>query len=297
MVGRLSPAFRACSAGGAPTVVVNLEDLQFISVSALAVLTSSLLRLVREGAQLSIHPPRLDDCHQYLTRVSFYDRLQAPVPYPWTRRDSTGRFLELVEADSEENCHRVAGALAEILTTQGDLDPQAYRGILTTLSEIIENVFHHAGPAVNPIASAQSYPRINLVELAIADTGMGFEASLARNPRLRGRFASAAGAIQLALQRKITGTPARNSGEGLFFAAELTRANGGDLRIYSGSGLVTVGREEGAESGVPHWQGAVVALRLRTDMQLDLTPIYNRYAPDSGDYELLPEDDDESLSF
>lgn len=296
IVGLLSPAFQACSENRAPTVTVNLKRLDFVSASALAVLTSSLLRTVRDGAQLSINPPRDDDCQMYLTRVNFYDRLKVSVPYPWTQRDPTGRFLELVEADSEENCHKVARALAEIFSTQGALDLEAYFGILTTLSEIIENVFHHAGGGVRPIAAAQSYPNRNRVEFAIADTGVGFESSLGRNPHWKSQFASAPEAIRLALRRRVTGTPDRNSGEGLFFAAELCRANGGDMRIYSGSGLVTVGQQETAMSA-PEWRGAVVAFSLRTNGQLDLTPIYERYAPASGDFELLPEDDDEAIPF
>ena len=81
------------------------------------------------------------------------------------------------------------------------------------------------------------------MEIGIVDCGRGFEASLWRNPVYReeirkrqrdeGREITATEAVDLALGHRVTGTPERNSGVGLFFTKKLVQQNQGRMNIQA----------------------------------------------------------------
>jgi hypothetical protein len=83
-------------------------------------------------------------------------------------------------------------------------------------------------------------------------------------------------AIETALQPRVTATPERNSGIGLFVTKLLLRENDGSLLVRSGAGRVVGGVGECAESAEVHFPGTVVAMRARTDRPLDIGKVYRR---------------------
>lgn len=294
IVRQFAPAAEAARSSRGVVVEVHLEQLCFASPSPLAVLATAIRALVHLEADVEIYRPSNGDCHEYLQRFDFYSRLGVEFPYRWRRHSSAGRFLELAEVDGEDKSHSAAKELTEIVRQRATgLAEGADRSVFTVLVEVLDNVFHHAASAVPPIVCAQSY-RDGRIEMAITDSGVGFAGSLRRNPAHRLKLYSDAAAIELGIQRGVTANPhGGNSGEGLFFARELVRDNGGAMVIHSGTGRLSVrGSIQGA-SACDHWQGAIVALNLRTDRPLDLTMVYNRYAPPEDEFDLFPEDTDE----
>lgn len=291
VVGLFAPVAFAGRQGSGVPVEVDLSRLCFASPAPPAVLATGIRFLVQSGADLVLRRPSDEDCHEYLIRFDFYSRLGIDLPYQWTRRDPTGRFLALAEVDAEDRCHEAAKALTEIVCRQAPgLDEAGERSVFIALVEVLDNVFHHARSEVAPIVCAQFY-RDGRIEMAITDSGIGFAESLRRNPAHRLKIYSDAAAIELGIQRGVTANPhGGNSGEGLFFARELVRDNSGAMVIHSGTGRLSIRGSIQGISVADSWQGAIVALSLRTDRPLDPTMVYNRYAPLEDEYDLFPEE-------
>ena len=53
-----------------------------------------------------------------------------------------------------------------------------------SLSEVVNNVFHHAELPTHGVICAQYYPNRHCVELAVVDSGRGISESLRGNPEL-----------------------------------------------------------------------------------------------------------------
>lgn len=107
----------------------------------------------------------------------------------------------------------------------------------------------------------------------MVDLGIGIRASLIRNQAYRDVDTDVE-AIEAALEPRVTSTPERNAGIGLFVTKLLLSANGGEMLVRSGTGAVYRGSEDRAESRATRLPGTVVALRARTDRPLDINAVY-----------------------
>jgi anti-anti-sigma regulatory factor len=161
LVRRLRPVIEACDAQDEIEICLDMSGLSFITPTPLATLMAAVLHMRRSQGVIAsqVLRPRTQDLDMYLTRMGFYELLEVPVRYPWRKRDPSGRFVELIEVDSIETCEQVVGELMAILEAQGYMRQEASNAIWFALTELIENVFHHAASHVNAIVCAQTYQR------------------------------------------------------------------------------------------------------------------------------------------
>lgn len=97
----------------------------------------------------------------------------------------------------------------------------------------------HSGAVETGFGQAQFFPATRRIQVAFADAGVGFTASLQRNLELAGRIGSDAEALQLALARRVSGTEGRrNMGMGLEILRTFSDRLDGDLWIASGEALL-----------------------------------------------------------
>ncbi len=150
------------------------------------------------------------------------------------------------------------------------LDPPVSPSILRMARFVFEelgaNVVQHSGCPETGYGFARVVPERRVLELAFADAGVGFRASLQRNPELQGRVADDADALQLALSPRMTGTtaPRTNMGIGLKTLTDFSDLLGGDLWLASGSAMLhrrtTAGQRTNVIRSVPSWQGSWIRL-------------------------------------
>lgn len=296
MVSEISPAFEACSRQSRCEVTFDMTDLSWITPTGLATLAASILFFVRNTRVdgVLLRRPSNPNVDSYLSRMDFYDLFDLGIATQWSRRKADGRFREVVEVSSEAIGSNVIDELIEILKEQVSIPRDTIDGLRYALSELIDNVFHHAQSPVHAIVCAQTYPKKGEVELAIVDCGRGFRISLADNPILAGRFTSAMEAIQLATHRRVTGRPEHNTGEGLFFAKQWVLQNNGRMIVYSENGLLRI--QDGNEIPFPRvsvWQGAILAISMNLVPTVKLRQVFDKYAPPEDDFEVLFSDDEE----
>jgi hypothetical protein len=130
------------------------------------------------------------------------------------------------------------------------------------------------------------------MEIAIADVGIGVRASLTKNPDYE-HITDDLAAIEMAIKARVTSTPKRNAGFGLWVTSNLLAANGGELLVRSGYGAVFRGSRNAAVVREAPLPGTLVVLRIRTDCALDIKAVYRalqaqfkeleQYDDDSGD--------------
>jgi len=169
-----------------------------------------------------------------------------------------------------------AESVASLMVPAPDL-ADTRQTIRYVLSELLRNVVQHSGDALGGVVAAQimhagrgGYER-EVIQIAVADVGMGIAASLsgihpdAADPRVaieRCLWPHVSGAFELGL----TGNR-ENAGVGLFFVSEMAKLAAGRFLIASrGANLMLVGDEEAGDptidiqsSGFP---GTLVAFEL-----------------------------------
>lgn len=263
---------------------VDLSSLVAVGPSAIALLTAVLTRCRTEGLFAPgsvLILPSSPPVRNYLLRMDLVS-LVAPggPPEPIARNPAVG-FRSCREFITAEESQTVARELTDALSERCSTDAIARAAIRICLDELAENVIHHAASHLGCFAAAQGWTRNQQFEIAIVDIGVGIWRSLTKNPRYAD-IADDVTAITTALQPRVTSTPERNAGIGLFITRLLLRDNGGLLLVRSGSGEVYSGAEEGARETDISFPGTLVALRARTDRPLDLGPVYRRLDDDDG---------------
>jgi anti-sigma regulatory factor (Ser/Thr protein kinase) len=136
--------------------------------------------------------------------------------------------------------------------------------------ELGVNIVQHSEAPETGFGLLQSFPHLGTLELAFADRGIGFLASLQKNPELAGRIEDEGEALQLALGKGLTGTsaPRRKMGMGLGLLQDFSDRLGGELWIAFGSALLRRRTVAGVRSTTVHangaWPGSWICLEART---------------------------------
>lgn len=176
--------------------------------------------------------------------------------------------LELVRAIPDRRTARqVAEEVAEAMTELAPaVSPSTLRMARFVFEELGCNVFDHSGRPDTGYGSVKVDAARRRLELAFADCGVGFRASLQRNPELEGRVSDDAEALQLALYPRITGTstPRTIMGIGLKTLTVFSDWLGGDLWLASSTALLqrrtTAGQRINVMRTIPAWQGSWLCL-------------------------------------
>lgn len=256
---------------------VDLSGLVSVSPAALALLIAALKRvedlgLIGENTELL--PPVSPPVRNYLLRMNLIRVMAGGEAFkePFTRRETLG-FRPCQHFAGAADYAAVALDITEALTERCVTDEIARASVRIALDEITENVVHHAASPIGGFAAAQGWVKNQEFEIAIVDLGVGIRASLTKNPSYADTPDDAS-AITRALQPRVTATPTRNAGIGLFITKLLLEANGGLLLVRSGYGSVQAGFIDRTNTESVALPGTLVALRARTDRPLDITSVY-----------------------
>jgi hypothetical protein len=162
------------------------------------------------------------------------------------------------------------------------------------LAELLENFRKHSestgrrgfvcaqyyAPGIYDDAGPKNRIRGGVIEIAVADTGIGIRRSLSVVPQLSRRIAAGANPCELATEFGITSKPGVHGGYGLWVAKRTCVINGGCLKIASETDrfVAGLGRKTKAVQRVS-WPGTFVALRLGLSGSLDVTRVYDELPP------------------
>jgi anti-sigma regulatory factor (Ser/Thr protein kinase) len=222
---------------------------------------------------------------KFATRMQLWNALGLKPPTHVRKNAHAGRFLPLTALRNPDAVHEYSDQLCAIAANQGQVSEETSQSLFIALTEILHNCFAHAAviPNCKGMTCAQTWPRGNLVQIAVVDPGIGIRASLSENALLASRLRRE-NACGLATELNITGKPNGHSGYGLTVAKELMAQNGGNFILVSGTEAYR--REQNREIRRnllrQGWQGTIVIMEWRTDRPLDIGAVYESWPLPEG---------------
>jgi len=243
---------------------------------------------LREQECVEVIRPKSLDCRSYLERIGLFELLGEEDIYPFQRRDSSGRFVELTRVTSKDQVGPATTAILDVFSEKLDLDQDGRAALDTILSEVTENVFHHAHSPTGAYLCCQSYR--DRLDAAIVDLGDGVRRRLSDTEELKKTVEEHGGPLKAAIAPRVTSRPAHNSGYGLALTSGLIRQNGGKLGIYSQRDRLTqAGGKISEEVQKERWPGTAISLSVNRLQRLDIRALYDEVwpTPEGADFDFL----------
>ncbi|MFE1574150.1 ATP-binding protein [Comamonas odontotermitis] len=219
---------------------------------------------------------------RYATRMHLWVAVGLRPPHQFNEQNSEGRFVPIETLRSRDLVNDCSQRVMEI-AAKANLSQEAKESLDIAISELMDNCFAHAGiedGGLHGLACAQYWPRGNLLQVAIADMGMGVRASLenADKEETRDR-AKAENCCNLATQLHTTSKSEKgHAGYGLALSRQLVANNGGTMGLYSGSEWLHVAgtnSQNGNQS--VGWQGTLVLLEFDTTSVISTQKVYQAW--------------------
>ncbi|MBL8803862.1 MAG: hypothetical protein JNN27_17800 [Planctomycetes bacterium] len=153
---------------------------------------------------------------RHLRSIDFFNVLGVEAsdsPEQGASDDRCAPLLRITDfAVARRNAEAPAHSIERKLPT---LAPSPARMARFVMEELGANIVQHSARPQTGFGLAQAFPKLGRFELAFADRGVGFAASLQRNPELAGRIHSDAEALRFWFAPKDQGVVARISALGL----------------------------------------------------------------------------------
>ena len=186
------------------------------------------------------------------------------------------RFLPIVHFNSSKDGDLVLDKLKFIFQR---LSQKSQDSLDNCFLELINNFSDHANAddTLPGLIAVQTWPAGNLLQVAIADAGIGIRKSLSLNQNLAAKL-SVENACQLASGYGVSSRPNNNhSGYGLALAKDLMKQANGSYILVSGDEVYRVSKKEHTQNLKNKWNGTILILEWPLDAELDSTRIYDSW--------------------
>lgn len=216
---------------------INFDLSDYGSARSIIMSTISAYIASRPWIEVKMDFPEDADVHHYMTRMKFYEANGLSVPYPFTERPSSGRFVELKKFN-EKTQNDVLNKLIACLDRYG-ISEDMQRIFSFIFAELIDNACSHSESEYGGMICAQMYPKWKELHIAIVDRGVGIPRSLSATPDCRGL--SDEEIILKSVQKNVSSKLKANRnhcGIGLYRINTIAQRCRGKLSIYSKKGLL-----------------------------------------------------------
>ncbi|MBI3298003.1 MAG: ATP-binding protein [Elusimicrobia bacterium] len=254
-------------------IVADLSSVEFMAPWAVVLYTNYLLWL-KEVRQNRLEV-KLGDS----SRSSVY-AIQSGIPsilgfQPGFSAESQSkdRMSPLTRIQTSDDVPKFAQTVMRLLNVG---DEELEGALRYSIIELPRNVVQHSKSRPGGLAMAQYYPKTGLVEVAVADVGIGvLQALKPKYPEVDTDLK----ALRLSILPHVSGTfssgaygsMSDNAGLGLFFIKEIATRSSGGFFFGSGSAMMDLwGNEDGTLgkqylSSHGEWPGTFAMLQLRRD--------------------------------
>ncbi|WP_368641641.1 DUF4325 domain-containing protein [Castellaniella ginsengisoli] len=256
-----------------PPIQIDFQGCNFIAPYALtlfAVYVLWLRKSKRVHVRVNVNPNSVAGA--FLVQSGFFEVLGENPPEIVEERPD--RTVKLTRISSSSEISPFASRVMEILQIE---DEELAGAVQYSLIELLRNVVQHSGSQSGGVAMAQYYPNTGLVELCVADMGVGVKATINEAyPEIDNSLK----AIKLATLPHVSRTfgPSvysamrDNAGLGLFFIKQIASLSGGSFFLGSKDALIDIwGDKKGRQKKLyklarnDGWPGTFAYLQLRRD--------------------------------
>nr|WP_302829367.1 ATP-binding protein [uncultured Bacteroides sp.] len=198
----------------------------------------------------------------------------------------------LIEVFDNENIYNVYSHIVKSLNNYPDIELSVMQALSYCFYEVLDNVLTHSGKTCGTTISLYS-PTKSMIQILVADDGMGIQQSLAQNPLYRNL--SEPKAIEKSIQDAVT--DGKGMGFGLYSTSRLIKNVGIRLEIHSGLHTLIYDGEEIHVNSSPLWQGTIVYFDIHSNREIDPNEIVDNRTDCESQFneEFAPTDDLEQL--
>ena len=169
-----------------------------------------------------------------------------------------------IDVFDEHNIYNVYQHVVSVLTQYMDIEVTVLQAMSYCFYEMLDNVLIHSGKDLGTVIT--QYDTTNhILSFLIADDGMGVQASLKENEKYRNITESEA--LKMCIQDTIT--DGHGMGFGLYSALRLAQKAGLLYEVRSGNHTMQVKDDVITTKESELWQGTIVYMQLRTDVEID----------------------------
>lgn len=222
----------------------------------------------------------------YAARMHLWEAVGLPSPVSVNERDASGKFVPIEPLRSRDAISDCCNKVMDV-TKHTSLGPEDRESLKIVLSELMDNCFSHAAitGSLHGLACAQYWPKGKLLQVAIADAGIGIRSSLnnadSEEIRERSRVENCCSlATELHVSSQINNG---HAGYGLALGSQITSQNGGTFGVYSGDewhhselGSTSSGKLNST------WRGTLIIAEFNTTANISANAIYRTWPPVRG---------------
>lgn len=256
-----------------PPIEIDFRGCNFLSPYAVTLFAAYIIWLKKtKKRSVRIHADRNSVTGNYLVETGFFEVLGEKEDSPSVDRPDRTVKLKLISTSSE--IPAFASKVMDILKIE---DEELEGAVKYSLIELLRNVVQHSASNIGGLAMAQYYPNTGLVNLCVADTGMGVKATLNEaypeiETDLQALKLATLPHVSRTFGPSIYNSMRDNAGLGLFFIKQIASLSGGSFFLGSKEGLIDLwGDEEGRQKKIYKiaknggWPGTFAYLQLRRD--------------------------------
>ncbi|AQR65977.1 hypothetical protein BXU06_13610 [Aquaspirillum sp. LM1] len=254
-------------------IEVNFKGCNFIAPYAVTLFAIYLLWL-KEAKRKSvrIHVTESSVAGNYLVETGFLEIINKKPNLE--NVEQSNRTVKLTRIKSSAEIPAFAAKVMEILHIE---DEELEGAVKYSLIELLRNIVQHSGSSVGGIAMAQYYPNSGLVNICVADMGVGLKDSLTEaypelNTDLQALKLATMPHVSRTFGPETYSTMRDNAGLGLFFIKQIASLANGSFFLGSKNALMDLwGDEKGTQKKTYQtaknggWPGTFAYLQLRRD--------------------------------
>ena len=192
----------------------------------------------------------------------------------------------IVTSFDEKNIQQVYRRLVEVLIHQPEVETSLLQAMSYCFYEVMDNVLIHSGKTVGIVITNYSEDQ-HLIQILVADDGMGIQASLAQNSEYSS--ITEPQALEYCIKDRVS--DGKGMGFGLYSTSRLINTAGHKLIIRSGNHTLSANGDMQIAESEP-WTGTIVYFELRSNMDIDPSSVVDHRTDPAEEFnELFLEDD------
>lgn len=195
-----------------------------------------------------------------------------------------------IEMFDEKNIQQVYRRLVEVLIHQPEVETSLLQGMSYCFYEVMDNVLIHSGKNVGIVITNYSESQ-HLIQILVADDGIGIRESLAQNAEY-GNITEQQ-ALEYCIRDKVS--DGKGMGFGLYSTSRLINTAGHKLIIRSGNHTLSANGEMTVTESAP-WTGTIVYFELRSNMDIDPASVVDHRTDPEEEFDILFLDDNSELN-
>ena len=195
-----------------------------------------------------------------------------------------------IEMFDEKNIQQVYRRLVEVLIHQPEVETSLLQGMSYCFYEVMDNVLIHSGKNVGIVITNYSESQ-NLIQILVADDGIGIRESLAQNAEY-GNITEQQ-ALEYCIRDKVS--DGKGMGFGLYSTSRLINTAGHKLIIRSGNHTLSANGEMTVTESDP-WTGTIVYFEHSSNMDIDPASVVDHRTDPEEEFDILFLDDNSELN-